>query len=89
MGTDLADAVPSSDVSRRLCHQQTETYLCLLITSSMKGTLEKVLVKSAKYLGLNVDNKLNFNIYFMFRLLKRLTQLLFSLDPEDLCETHP
>ena len=23
MGTDLADAVPSSDVSWRLCHQQT------------------------------------------------------------------
>ena len=87
MGTDLADAVPSSDVSKRLCHQQTETYLCLLITSSMKGTLEKV--KSATYLGLNVDNKLNFNTHFMFMLLKRLTQLLFSSDPEDLCETHP
>ena len=39
----------------------------------MKGTLEKV--KSAKYLGLNVDNKLNFNTPFMFMLLKRLTRL--------------
>ena len=52
----------------------------------MKGTLEKV--KSAKYLGLNIDSKLNFNTHFMFMLLKRPTQLLFSSDPEDLCETH-
>ena len=36
----------------------------------MKGTLEKF--KSAKYLGLNEDNKLNFNTHFIFMLLKRL-----------------
>ena len=48
-------------------------------SSSLKGTLEKV--KSAKYLGLSVDKKLNFNTHYMLMLLRRLTQLLFSSDP--------
>ena len=57
----------------------TNRNLSLPLTSSLKRTLEKV--KSAKYLRLSVDNKLNLNTHFMLMLLRRLTQLLFSSDP--------
>ena len=55
--------------------QQTETYLCLL----HEGTLEKV--KSAKYIGLNVDNKLNFNTHFHDYAVEKANATLIFLGP--------
>ena len=74
--TDLADTFHSFQLSSHSCPQTGTISDSYTIHG---GILEEV--KSAKYLALNVDNKLNFNTHAMFMLLlRRPTQLLLFLD---------